>query len=171
MLQTDVVQVNVTIVTRTSGAGNDLWSDAYIDRLLAEATRLVHGVVVFSRGHTRIEADDSVYAMNQGQLLQHYGQHPVPHAINVIISRPDTEDSAGRSRPWYAHEPLFVMRARSGDTITDTALIYLHELGHNLGLAHESNPFYQDGLTTDNYWMEDAGRQLLSIYVDDITHN
>jgi hypothetical protein len=63
------------------------------------------------------------------------------------------------------------MRARPGDTPEETAQILLHELGHCMALAHEPNPFYHDGLTTDNYWREDAGRQLLNMYVHDITTN
>ncbi len=156
--------VAFTIVERTDGSGNAMWTRQYARALLAEASRLVDYAVTFELVDVHTVENDYEYRQTQLELLSMYTGHGAPGMVNVIISRPDTEDSAGRSRPWRAHTPLFVMRARPGDTITDTALIFLHELGHNLGLAHESNPFYGDGLTTDNYHMEDTGRQLLRIY-------
>jgi hypothetical protein len=166
-----VLPVHVTVITRSSGAGNDLWTEAHIRQVLGEATRLVEGVVSFQLTYSRIEADDSAYVLNQGQLLQRYGQHPTPRVLTVIISRPDTEDSAGRARTLYAHKPLVIMRARPGDTPEETAKILLHEYFHTLGLGHEPNPFYGDGLTTDNAHESDAGRQLMIMHVHDITTN
>lgn len=167
------VAVIFDIVHREDGTGNEDWTDDYIQQLLAEAQRLAGGAVTFTLSHAAHNLMEGWWHFSQGQLLQAYehNRYASRHVINVIISPPDTEDSAGVSRPYYAHTPLFVMRARLGGTLTETARIFLHELGHNMGLAHKSTPFYQDGLTTDNYWLHDAGRQLLSLYINDITTN
>jgi hypothetical protein len=158
--------VTVTVVQRTDGGGNDGWTYPYIDALLAEATALVGGAVTFEGAFVHTVVEDDQYTLSQRALLALYTGHTTPHMINIVISRPNTEDSAGRSNALYAHTPLLVMRARPGDTVRETALILVHELGHNMGLAHENNPLWYEGLTTDNWHEQEAGRKLLRVYRD-----
>jgi hypothetical protein len=160
-MDTRTYPVAVTIVTRGDGTGNEMWTPYFLDELLTEASGLVDNIVTLSLEDYRTDASDFRYSRTQRELLDLYGPHPRPGMLSIIISRPDTEDSAGRTRPWQAVTPLIIMRARPGGGLTDTALILTHELGHTFGLAHEPIPFDEGGLTTDNWHTRPEGRLML----------
>jgi hypothetical protein len=158
--------LRLVILCHSDGDGNPRWGSNWAWRVL-DAVRTLTGDAIDPLLSIRWEGDDTAYALEQWPLLQ-IENHPPPWRwrrvgeLTVIISNPDTTDSAGVSVVGPGAEaPWFVMRSRAGDAPEDTARILLHEAGHVLGYEHIANPFlgYED--TADTYYLTDAGRARL----------
>jgi hypothetical protein len=62
------------------------------------------------------------------------------------------------------------MRARSlgRESLSETAAILLHEVGHCQGYAHEAQPFLGRYLTTENYLLSADGLADFAWWVRDV---
>jgi hypothetical protein len=166
------MSVRLVIMFHDDGTGNQRWDGAWDEVVLSEAERLTGNTVRFDLTLLWWTNDDELYAMNQGELLA-IDNHPppwqwrMPGFLTILISNPDTPDSAGvSSMSGGGIAPWFVMRSRPGDTPEDTARILLHELGHQIGYEHIPNPFlgYED--TADTYFLTDSGRLMLRTWAE-----
>jgi hypothetical protein len=156
------------VVVRTDeGAGNALWSYSWMNAVLVEATIQAQGVVQFSLAILDEVRDTSAYTMSQAALLARQAHDAAPGRLTVIISSPFTADSAGISVVERSLAPLLVMRARGlgRESLSETAAILLHELGHCQGYAHEAQPFLGRDLTTENYLLREDGLADFALWV------
>ena len=150
------VYVDVYVITKVDGTGNEWWSHGSITDMLDKVSSI--SGVSFTVGTITEYASDQYYVMNQKELLYNWTFRIVGR-VTVVVSNPDTVDSAGRAFVNHTQSPLIIMRERfeNGVSLNHAPLIFLHELGHNIGLTHESLPF-----NTDTYYTDDS---VLSAYV------
>lgn len=163
--------VQVLVLTREDGTGNPLWTRGYVEELLDTASAQLGHAVTFSLATYTTVPESYLYALPQGALLSYALTASLPGHLTIVVSRPDTEDTAGHTlqatRPGR-RIPYLVMRSRAADWqgIDDTARILLHELGHNAGLFHRPESFLDDGgLHTDNTWTREDGLVFLATYI------
>ncbi len=138
-----------------------------------------------------VRVPDDQYESSQSAVFSRYKNWRVPGFVTAIVSQPYTTDSDGRSEQYDWHQtvsPFLVLKSRnpwreihgnylgpfapvgSEDDIAEVARIFLHELGHNMGLGHSdinnpSLPILTNGLVkqftdpkdfnTDNYYRVD----------------
>ena len=165
-LSNTAIPVDVWVVKRSDGTGNELWDYPYTQSMLWHASSNVDFTVHFWLRHFNYYYSTDDYDRNQGPLLSHLRSLRTAGVITVVISNPETTDNAGIAFVQYSDRPFFVMRSRIQDWsgLDPTSHIFLHELGHNLNLQHGS----QDGLGipfhTDDYWQRQDGRQYLLQY-------
>lgn len=160
------VPVDVWVVRRSDGTGNPLWNELYIENLLWQASVQTNFTVHFWLQNLTLYDDTATYTLNQLPLLSFLRDLRIPRVITVVISNPETTDSAGSSFAEYTARPYFVMRSRLPDEsgLIPTALIFLHELGHNMNLQHTPQVWLDLPFSTDDYWQRDDGRQYLRHY-------
>lgn len=156
--------VDLKVLT-TSNGGNEFWTEAHARNVLAEVTKLMKGEVAFSLATYERVVNDGLYNGNsQADILNAYGGTTQQGRVTVYISSPNTWDSAGFA--WVAPQfaPYFVMRSRQNDAspndMDETARIFLHEFGHNLGYTHEGSTV-QYPFNADWYWNVAAARQVV----------
>jgi hypothetical protein len=155
--------VHTTVLYTSEGGGNPLWEPEWIDAMLATATTLVQHAVTFRQAPTSMGlADDATYALNQTQLLARFLRSRAKRRLTLVISRPNTEDTAGLALQGPQLRPIIVMRAR-GDALTLDAIarIFLHEVAHCAG-SLESD--------ADTMLDTDAGRAQLRAWVGQVNH-
>lgn len=166
--------VLVFVVTRDDGTGNLLWTQGYTEELLDTASALVGHAVTFTLAQYALVTATALYGGNQGALLPLARAQRSHGALAIVISRPDTTDSAGvtdQATKGGRTDPYFVMRSRHTDWsgINATAAILLHELGHNMGLYHKPETFLDDGAVhTDDWWLREDGIHLFTAYTQRI---
>lgn len=176
--------LNLYISTNDAGAGNDSWRQSdYLYSLLEKIKSIVGNVAGFKLTLQQ-QIRSSFYYDNHDQypLLANYNYLRGFGRVTAIVSGFNTPLTAGLSWLGRTDQPIFVMRSRynypyfnTGNTINyksetaldNTAKIFLHELGHNMGLNH-CNAVATGALCTDNYWLTDSGRQFLLSYLNSL---
>ena len=193
-----VIPVDVFVLTRSDGTGNEYFSEDYSRRMLDRASEYASDRMDFVLRHF-IAMPDEKYEDNQTLVFLRYRNLVMPGFVSVVISQPYTTISAGVSAQRDANQtttPFLVMRSRnpyrerfgttggevfapigSAEDIDEVARIFLHELGHNMGLGHNdmANPSlpaltqnlakqFMDSrdFNTDNYYRVDP--QFLIFY-------
>lgn len=160
------VSVDVWVVKRNDGTGNELWDAYYTQSMLQHASSHVASTVDFRlRNFTSYYSTDD-YELNQDPLHSRLKRLRHPHVITVVISSPATTDSAGVATIQYSNAPFLVMRSRVQDwsSLDSTSCIFLHELGHNMALRHEPQDGARIPFHADDYWQRLDGRQYLLQY-------
>ena len=174
------VASDFAVVARSNSTGNDLWKSSYPDSMLAALNNILGNVVSFYRSDRDIVASDSLFAKNQGSLLDSVRSKGLDDRITAYISNPAANDSLGTAQVSRAHSPLFVMKnctttskyasqfatGSKQDLECTGRGIFLHELGHQMGLGHCSTG--QTSPCTDNLANTSAGKTFL---VDYLTNN
>lgn len=174
------LHVVFVVITDQGGNGNPLWTRPFMDRLLGTVSQNISSAVQFVLIDVEVVRNDTWFAMNQGPLLLDSGvcfaqrqSTTEEGVVTVIISNPTTSDAAGKSidpytaRKWWRSNPCFVMRARSTldteATRRETAAIFLHELGRNIGFGDQPDPFdpLAVPLTNDSYWLDSRGHAVI----------
>jgi hypothetical protein len=163
MVNTDTttLTVHTTVLYASDGGGNPLWEPEWIDAMLATATTLVQHAVTFRQAPLSMGlAEDATYALNQTQLLARFLRSRAPRRLTLVISRPNTEDTAGLALQGPQLRPIIVMRAR-GDALTLDAIarIFLHEVAHCAGVLESDAETIQD---------TEIGRALLRAWVTSV---
>lgn len=165
-----VVKVELEVLTTADDEGNERWTQAWVEQVLARATGMVHGEVRFElEGFERVAEDELYRGQKQAPILDWLLQRAVLGRVLVAISSPKTSDTAGFAREGSGtkdFKPHLVMRSRKNDgsdaDAHECAAVFLHELGHTLGYAH-------DGTTaampwpTDGWWDFPPARERLAI--------
>lgn len=150
------IPVNVFVLTRLDGSGNEYFSRQYAEGLLAVTTQMA--TVRFNLSNIIRIPDDDFDNTSQVAVFFHYvgyQTYKVTGTITVIVSQPYTDNaSAGRAGQAGAEQnlaPFLVLRSvnpeyqRQGrpffvvgslDDLRQTAHSFLHEVGHNAGLTH-----------------------------------
>lgn len=149
--------VDALILTDAQGHGNALWEPqgGFLAMVLAAAEQALAGTVHFTLESVATTSDPEGYRMEQWEVLRRYRHLRVPGRLLLVVSGPDTQDTAGFSYTIRSDAPYVVLRAREQSlaAVADTAAILLHELGHCQGYTHDSVPLH-----TDNYWSREDGR-------------
>jgi hypothetical protein len=170
------IQVDVRVVTREDGTGNEQWSEAFTRRVFERAQSLAHADVRFDLVSFETLENDVMFATKtQPPILDWATSKAIVGHLTVVISQPATSDTAGYARVDSGtkdFKPNLVMRSRkrnqSDADVYECAAIFLHELGHTLGYSHdgtvEAMPWPCDGwwdmpnarvrLATIAGWME-----------------
>ncbi len=141
----------VNVIDFTNGTVNAAPTRAYVLALLTEVNTLVEHVVTFQ---------DVTPALSPAQQRELFATYTHPDAAGSII--------VAMSLPETPLVRLFHLRALPGDGVYETALVWLHQLFHVVGLEHEPSFLFQEEITADNAHEEDAGRQLLIMYRDTV---
>jgi hypothetical protein len=142
------VKVDVTVLTRADGTGNEQWSTEFLTRVLDRAQSLTHGDVRFELASRTPLPDDALFeTKTQPPLLDWASPKSTLGHLTVVISNPHTSDTAGFARVNSAakdFKPHLVMRSRKNNAsdadLYECASIFLHELGHTVGFAHDGTP-------------------------------
>ena len=156
-------------MARADGSGNEMWSQGYIQDLLKTASDIAGNAVRFVVGSIDLITTGGLFEANQDPVLRSsyaWTTPPSPGKLTVAISQPNTTDAAGLN--WAGlpfggtsdPSPYFVMRARN-DNLDETAMIFLHELGHSLGFGHDDSV---GGMSADSYFGQQGGRSLLTSF-------
>lgn len=162
--------VRVLVIARADGTGNPLWTRGYVEELLDTASAQVGHAATLALASYEVLAGSHLYNLDQGGLIPLAQAESRPGWLTIVVSRPDTEDSAGQAVQAHGltrRNPHLVMRSRHADWrgIAATAHILWHEMGHNMGLYHQPEAFLDDGgLHTDNWWTRDDGLACLARY-------
>lgn len=155
--------VDVLILTDAQGHGNALWEpqSGFLPLVLSGAEQVLAGTVRFALESVATTSDPEGYRMEQWEVLRRYRHLRVSGRLLLVVSGPDTQETAGFSYTIRSDAPYMVLRAREQSlaAVADTAAILVHELGHNLGLAHEGV------LHADNYHQLPAGREALRTWL------
>lgn len=160
-----VLPVDVLILTGAPAQDNALWEPqgAFLPLVLAHAAQALAGAAHLTLESVATFADPEGYTMEQWAVLRRYRHLRVPGRLLVVVSGPETRESAGFSYTLRTDAPYLVLRARWQDRTAalDTAHILLHELGHNLGLTHEG------ALHADNYSQLPEGLTALRVWLEE----
>jgi hypothetical protein len=154
-----VLPVDVLVLTDTQRAGNALWEpqSGFLALVLAAAEQTLADTVHLALESVATTSDPEGYRMEQWEVLRRYRHLRVPGRLLLVVSGPNTQETAGFSYTIRSDAPYVVLRAREQSlaAVADTAAILVHELGHNFGLTH-------DGVVhADNYHALPAGREAL----------
>lgn len=165
-LGSTTIPVDVWVMTRNDGTGNELWDYQYTQNMLWHASAQVDFTVSFWLRSFDYDSNTDDYDLNQGPLLSYLRSLRTPSVITVVISNPNTTDSAGVSFVQYSNQPFLVMRSRFQDWsgLDPTSHIFLHELGHNMNLQHWPQDRLGLPFHADDYWQRQDGRQYLLQY-------
>ena len=137
-----ITSVNLVVLRNNDGTGNEKWNLNYIYRMLDQLTNLTLGHVGFRLGQvTYIHNSKDYNNSKQDKIKMNYTQFRQFGSITAIVSQPHTTDSAGTAIGIkYNYEPIFVIRSRLNDGSAQdsyiAAAVFLHELGHNMGMKH-----------------------------------
>ncbi len=174
------VATDFSIVARANSTGNDLWKYSYPDSMLTALNGALGNAVTFARVSRSMVPSDSLFAKNQGDLLDYARNKGLDDRITAYISNPAASDSLGTAMVTRAHSPLFVMKnctaassyaskfatASQQDLLCTGKGIFLHELGHQMGLSHCSSTS-QTSPCTEN--LATSGKSFLIDYLTNHT--
>lgn len=130
---------------------------SYVGNVFKSLKSSLYNMVGFKvKSNRGIKSNKYYKDKRQYTLLKKYRHIGVPKYITSVISGPNTVDAAGLTYLQYTKKPMFVMRSRynsgkaqySSRALRNTALIFLHELAHNMRLTHCKRG--QKSLCTDN---------------------
>lgn len=172
--------VNMEVTLDNNGGGNNAWKESdYVLAVLAQARVVIGNVVGFDITKKDYYRNSGLYQdKNQLSTLNRASGFRSRNKIQVHISGPGTTSSSGLSWVGKNTEPVFAMRARYNDwsnpssyksaaAYDNTAKIFLHELGHNMGLDHCGSS-QGTKLCTDNFFRLDQGRSELVKYLNQV---
>lgn len=148
-----LIPVVLYVITDNAGRGNDKWlTDEYTDKVIAEVNSYFSSEVVRFKISKIIQVKDTErYGWSQKKLLKKYDSKDKKGQVTVVISSEIYDgSSSGRTHGRLDSEPMFVMRSRhngldrtaddyydSPTAIKKTARLFIHELGHEMGLEHK----------------------------------
>lgn len=163
------VGVKFIVARKKDGTGNEKWVDkTYLEAVLKEASRISTNVNFILVSISSKNDDGLFLGNNQLPHLNLATRKASKKYITVAISGEKTTSSSGLAWVGYRKVPVFAMRSRFNGTdaktpkaINNTAGIFVHELGHNMGLNHASRT---SPIHTDNYTRVEGGLKLSAEY-------
>ncbi len=159
--QPAILMVDVHVLSNSSGA-NAGWTKEYVQKVLAKATQEMNdGQVVYSLGsYDRIVNDTLYNGRELYPILLAYGNTTRPGRTTIYVAGP-MNSPTGLAWVGVTLAPYAVISSRSNAfdaaDILDNARVFLHELGHNQGFAHNSptgGTFDRYPYATDWYWSD-----------------
>jgi hypothetical protein len=166
------LQVNVFVFDDKKLLNIKKWTKNSVLDVLEKASELLDGRVKFEISEYKIIVDEKLYTAHSQNVLMNsfllknseYGK------ISLGFSSPISNDSAGMAiQDSFITEfkPKLIIRSRlddgSKEDVTELARIFLHELGHTLGFAHDGKLTAQP-FNTDDWWFVDNAREFLSVF-------
>ncbi len=161
--------VHLYVLRKNDGTGNEYWNKPYTEDMMNKMTSFLKGEIVFVlEKYENVRNSTAYEERTQGNLTGHEinGQRIATLTnftkITAVVSNPNTNDAAGKAfNLRYTFEPIFALRSRDKNgtpqDIHNTAKIFLHELGHNMGMEHD----YGGPVNMDNRYVHNP-----EIYVD-----
>lgn len=146
----------------------------YIWTVLSTLSKNLQYYVWFPYSLSGIKNHSLYYSKSQYQTLKKYRYLRKNKQITAVISGPNTTDAAGITYLGYSKSPYFAMRSRynssknwySSKAYNNTALIFLHELAHNMNLNHCKSG--QSSMCTDNIHKSAARAWQVVLYLSRI---
>ncbi len=146
-----IAKVNIHVARNDNGTGNAIWTDSFINAVISKINFLLKGNIIFNLNQKTNINDSNLYS----KLSQESFGNDLVHLrrftqITAVVSNPATNDAAGQAlNIRYNYEPFFAMRSRKNNgsdaDALEVAQIFLHELGHNMGMAHDyGGPVHMD---------------------------
>ena len=154
-----VAKINLVIIKRANGTGNEKWTRPYIYRMIDQMTAATQGNIKFYLGRVTIVKDNGDFNANtQDEVKMKYIKFREFGAITAVATQPFTTDSAGTALGIkYNAEPIMMFRSRSNDgSENDSSVagaVLLHEMGHNMGMKHN----YDNAVHMDNHYYKTPG--------------
>ena len=157
--------LDVYVIDDGSGRNKARWSREFLEKVLDQANALTKNRINFKISKFEIIVNTALYNLeNQGAILaQLIAPQSQTGKVTLGISGPTTSDTAGQAFQNSFIEdlkPKMVIRSRKNDSskedTIEIAKIFLHELGHTVGFAHDGK---QDSFpfNTDDWWyVQDA---------------
>ncbi len=153
------VRLKVISPDKTKNKANNKWlSGPYVGKVFSSLKSSLFNMVDFSvKERSKYVSDYYFNHKKQKKSLKKFKSYRKSGHISAVITGPNTNDAAGMAYVTKSSQPTFVMRSRynygnsvwKNYAIKNTALIFLHELGHNmLKLDHCKKG--QSSLCTDN---------------------
>jgi len=166
-----VVIVNMIVLQDDQGRGNLHW--AADDRYTNAVFRLVNDI--YASEQVRFKVSKTIkrstkhYFYSQKKLLDKYDSHKLRkrgQVLMVISGEPYDGSSSGRAKLGPSSRPIMVVRSRYNERdpqsdhyayspagIRNSAFLFTHELGHEMGLNHsdEIKTSKGDFIHTENY--------------------
>lgn len=141
-----VLPVHIRVITQADGAGNELWDASFIKTMLQRASDIGQGNFTFSLQSIEGIKDTPQYNMSQWDVLRTWNPRLDTRKSGEIvayISHPTLAGTDGLSWIQTLYTPIIVMRARQATykdfaLLHNTALIFLHEMGHESNLDHDN---------------------------------
>ncbi|WP_041577903.1 zinc-dependent metalloprotease family protein [Bdellovibrio bacteriovorus] len=173
------IRTDMVVTFDDAGNGNTAWKKFFYSReVLARAAKVLGNIVGFDLKSRSTIRSTSLYK-DKSQLphLKRAQSGSGGSKIQTVVSGPGTTSSSGLSWVGKNYRPHFAMRSRYNDwsstakyatasAYDNTAKIYLHELGHNMGLDHCGKN--QKTLCTDNFFNLNDGRSTLLNYLKQV---
>lgn len=162
------VKVNIVVLKNSKDQGNTKWTNtSYVNGFLQQAS-LKDPKADFSLKSLSIKKDDKLYnSLDQLPALNLATNLARKSEITVVITNENTNKSAGLAWDRLRYNPVLAMRSRnygsdqySTNVMALDAAIFLHELGHNMGLAHTG------AINTDNFYRIPAGINFADKYYE-----
>jgi len=153
-------RVQMQVIYPKSGTHvNEKWiKGSYVTNVFSSLQKAMYGLVGFTVKDRSIYKDTTLYNhVKMFASLKKFNKYKKKGNISAIITGPFTKDAAGLAYRTESKKPNFAMKSRSNvgseqyeePALRNTAMIFLHELGHNMmGLNHCKRG--QAAICTDN---------------------
>lgn len=176
------VATEFKIINNSLGQGNAIWKGVFSTNMLNTLNSRIGNVLKFEERYKNIVQSDTLFGYSQGQLTDAYKSKGSSDRVTAVISAPSARDSFGRAYVQVSSAPIFIMNhcANYGvyssqfaaGSIQDQGCtgvgIFLHELGHQMGLGHCSSG--QTSPCTDNLANTTSGRAYLVNHITNRTN-
>ena len=171
---TKSVRTDFEVITDASGRGNDIWKGEFSQQMLTTLNSEIGNVVSFKQIDKDIVRSATYSSYSQDQTRVAYKNRGSTDRITAVVSSQSARDSYGTAYVEVASDPIFVMNncanypkyralfaaGTERDQKCTGVGIFLHELGHQMGLGH-----CQAGsskVCTDNLASTTSGRTFLA---------
>lgn len=175
------VATEFKIINNSQGQGNAIWKGDFSKAMLNTLNARIGNVLKFEERYKTVVQNDTLYSYSQGQLTNAFKDKGTSDRVTAVIAAPSARDSFGQAYVQASSAPIFIMnncanygvyssRFEAG-SVQDQGCtgvgIFLHELGHQMGLSHCSAG--QTTPCTDNLANTTSGRAHLVNHITNRT--
>ncbi len=167
------VATEFKIVTNALGQGNNIWKGTFPTDMLNTMNDRIGNVLTFQSDYRSLLQSDTYFSYSQERLTDAFQNRGTSGRVTAIVSAPSARDSFGRAYVQSSSAPIFIMNNCANYGVYSAKFaagsfqdqgctgvgIFLHELGHQMGLSHCVAGSTR--VCTDNIASTTAGRQFL----------
>lgn len=176
------VATEFKIVTNALGQGNSIWKGVFPTNMLNTLNSRIGNVLTFREDFKKLLQSDTYFSYSQDRLTDAFQNKGSSDRVTAVISAPSARDSFGRAYVQSSSAPIFIMNNCANYGVYSSQFdpgsdrdqsctgvgIFLHELGHQMGLSHCVTGSTR--VCTDNIATTTAGRQFLVNHITTRTH-